>query len=292
MPLSCFIVEHMLKIIKFILLIAVFFYLTPTADAARKSRQKKKRAPVAQGVSAKAAIAWNITQDKIYFAKNADQRVFPASTTKVMMMLVALEKLSLDQYVTVSQRATREPPTKLYLRPGEQYRVRDLIYACMLKSANDAAVVLAEAAGGSEAQFVAMMNQKAQAIGAKNTRFANSHGLPSVDKQYTTARDMAVIFREAMKNPFFQEASRVAYKNIYSKNGRQHFLKSHNKAFFLKWKQGVYGKTGYTLQAQSCFVGYLKKGSDVIIVNVFGCRTQKRWNDIKWMIERRAGVNL
>ena len=96
----------------------------------------------------------------------------------------------------------------------------------------------------------------------------------------------------AMKNPFFQQAITFPYRIIYSKDGRRHFLKSHNKALFLNWKQNVYGKTGYTLQAQSCFVGIVKKGNDVFIVDVFGCRTRKRWEDIKWLVEHYAGVNL
>lgn len=283
----------MFKAIKILLVMMLVCSLAAPADAAKKVRKKKVRAAkVTQGVSAKSAILWNITEDKVYYAKNEDQRVFPASTTKMMMLMVALDKLSLDDYVTVSARATQEPPTRLDLRPGEQYLVRDLVYACVLKSANDAAMVLAEAAGGSEDNFVAMMNQKAAAIGAVNTRFANPHGLPSIGKQYTTAKDMAIIFREAIKNPFLQEAATLPYKVISSKTGRRHFLKSHNKSLFMNWKKDVYGKTGYTLQAQSCFVGYFKRGNDTFIVDVFGCRTRKRWDDIKWIIEHYAGVNL
>ena len=242
--------------------------------------------------SARAALLWNITKNQVYFSKNDQARIYPASTTKVMTVMLALEKLPLDGYVTVSQGATEVPSTKLDFRPGEQYRVKDLIYACLLKSANDAAGVLAEAVGGSQQKFVDMMNQKAWDIGARRTHFANPHGLPTGGAQYTTAKDMAIIFKEALKNPFFQKAITFRYRIIYSKNGRRHFLKSHNKALFLNWKEDVFGKTGYTQQAQSCFVGCFRKGNDVFLVDVFGCHTRKRWDDLKWIIEHYGGTNL
>lgn len=237
-------------------------------------------------------MVWNVSQNKIYFAKNINERIYPASTTKIMTVLLALEKLPLDQYVTVSQRATEVPPTKLNFRPGEQYRVIDLIYACLLKSANDAAGVLAEAVAGSEEKFVDMMNQKAANMGATHTHFINPHGLPGPQAQYTTAQDMAIILREAIKNPLFQRLTTVPYRIIYSKDGRRHFLKAHNRAFFLNWKHSVYGKTGYTLQAGSCFVGFLKKGNDIIIVDLFKCKAFNRWKDLKWLVEHYAGVDL
>jgi len=241
-------------------------------------------------LTARSALLWDITNNRRYFAHNIEQRVYPASTTKVMTVMLALEKLPLDAYVPVSLRATQVPPTKLDFRPGEQYRVRDLIYACLLKSANDAAVALAEMVAGSQEKFVVLMNQKAWAIGARHTHFTNPHGLPWPGGQYTTAADMALIFKEALKNPFFQKAITFKYRIIYSKGGRRHFLKSHNKALFLNWKQDVFGKTGYTRQAQSCFVGYFKKGNDVWLVDIFG--SHKRWEYLKWIIEHYARVDL
>ncbi|MBF0490328.1 MAG: D-alanyl-D-alanine carboxypeptidase [Candidatus Omnitrophica bacterium] len=280
---------------KFIRIFIVLIVLGGSVSSAQARVSHPRRAPVAKiaGVSAPAALLWNVTQDKVLFAKNATRKVYAASTTKVMTVLLALEKLSLDQYVTVSARATQVPPTKLDFQPGEQYLVRDLILACLLKSANDAAIVLAEAVAGSQEKFVEMMNQKAQDLGAKDTLFANPNGLPIPTKQFTTARDMAIIFKEALKNDFFQKAITFRYGTISSKGGgRRHFLRSHNKALFLHWKQDVDGKTGFTLKAKSCFVGYIKKGNDLLIVDVFGCKTNRRWDDIKWMLEHYAGVNL
>ena len=208
-------------------------------------------------LTANTAILWDPVHNSRYFDLGADRQVFPASTTKVLTAMVVLEKLPLDQYVTISPRATQVPQTKLGLRPGESYRVRDLLYGLILKSANDAAVALAEAVGGSQEKFVDMMNVRAQQMGAVHSHFANPHGLPSSGSQYTTAADMALIFAQALKNDFFRQAITFKYLVIYSKEGHRFFLKSHNRSLFLHWKQHVFVKTGYTIEALSCFVGYV-----------------------------------
>ena len=241
-------------------------------------------------LSANTAILWDPARNLRYFDLGADREVFPASTTKVLTALLVLEKLSLDQYVTISVRATQVPQTKLGLKPGENYRVRDLLYGLILKSANDAAVALAEAVAGSQEKFVDMMNARARQMGALHSHFANPHGLPSNASQYTTAADMALIFTQALKNDFFRQAITLKYRVIYSKEGHRCFLKSHNKSLFLNWKTHVFGKTGYTSEAQSCFVGYIPRGGDILVVAVFGCR--KRWTDMKFLIEHYGHINL
>ena len=264
---------------RFLILFIVFFIATQNFYASAKD-----------SVTCKAAIFSDRTKVVRLYGKDVHKRVYPASTTKVMTALLVMENLSLDQYVTVSQRATYPEPTKLYLKPGEKYKVRDLLYAILLKSANDASVVLAEAVAGSEEKFVQMMNARAKEINAKHTRFANSNGLPSKRKQYTTAYDMYLIFRRAMMHPFFREAIKQKYKTIYSKGGRKISLKSHNKILFQGWKRNIYGKTGYTRQAGACFVGTLQKGDSTLIIAVFDCK--ERWADIKHIVSRYGGVSL
>src|ERR1700733_6323888 len=156
-------------------------------------------------VTANTAVLWNPMSNQRYFDLGADREVFPASTTKVLTALLVLENLPLDKYVTVSEHATQVPQTKLGLRAGESYRVRDLLYGLILKSANDAAVVLGEAVGGTEGKFVEMMNARAKQLGAVHSHFANPHGLPSPGTQYTTASDMAMILNQALKNDFFRQ---------------------------------------------------------------------------------------
>ena len=212
-------------------------------------------------VSAQAAIFSNSTKVVRYYGKNVHSRVLPASTTKVMTALLVLERLSMEQVVTTSEAATRPQPSKIYARNGERFRVKDLLYALLLNSANDASVILAEAVAGSEQNFVTLMNKRARQLGAKHTRFANSNGLPSKQKQYTTPYDMYLIFRAAIKHDFFKTLVQTKYKTITSLDGRQIKLKSHNKMlFFSDWKRPLYGKTGYTRAAKACFVGYLMRG--------------------------------
>jgi D-alanyl-D-alanine carboxypeptidase (penicillin-binding protein 5/6) len=241
-------------------------------------------------LTANTALLWDPAKNERYFDLGADREVFPASTTKILTAILVLENLPLDKYVTVSPHATQVPQTKLGLRPGESYRVRDLLYGLILKSANDAAVVLAEAVAGSEGKFVDMMNARAKAIGAMHSRFANPHGLPSRGPQFTTASDMALIFSQALKNDFFRQAISLKYFVIYSKAGHRFFLKSHNRSLFLNWKQHVFGKTGYTIEAQSCFVGYVPRGNGILIIAVYGCR--KRWTDMKFIIEHYGRITL
>ncbi len=249
---------------------------------------KKKKG--AYSVSAEAAIFSNSTEVVRYYGKNVHTRVLPASTVKVMTALLVLERLPLNKVVKVSPRATYPQPSKIYVKPGETFRVKDLLYAIMLKSANDASVVLAEAVAGSEEKFVRLMNKRARQLGAKHTRFANAHGLPSKKKQYTTPYDMYLIFRAALKHDFFRELVATKYRTIYSQQGRKISLKTHNKILFMDWKRKLYGKTGYTKAAKACFVGYLKKGESICIIAIFGC--SRRWTDIKHIVERYGHIDL
>lgn len=273
------------KFIKVFLAIFIFTAVLPAEPVLAKKRRGRS------GISARSVIFSNSTAVKRYYGKNVHMRVPPASTTKVMTALLALEHLPLDKVVTVSPRATAVQPSKINLRAGEQFTVRDLLFAVLMKSANDASVALAEAVAGSEREFVKMMNARAREIGCKNTRFANSNGLPTRKvKQYTSAYDMYMIFREAVKNDFFRRAIKLRYHSIESVAGRRVLLKSHNKLLLNNWKRKVYGKTGYTRAAKQCFVGYLMKGDDICIISVFGCT--RRWDDIKFIIERYGGIDL
>lgn len=241
-------------------------------------------------VTCKSVIFSDSTKVKRLYGRRVHDRVLPASTVKVMTALVVLERLKLDDYVTVSSGATKAQPTKLYLKPGEKYKVRDLLYAILIKSANDASIVLAEAVAGSHWKFVQLMNAKAKKLGAKHTKFSNSNGLPSKATQYTTAYDMYLIFRAALRHNFFRKAIKLKYKTITSKAGRKIKLKSHNKILFKDWKRNIYGKTGYTRAAKACFVGTVRKGGSTLIIGVFGC--PNRWADIKHIVSYYGGIAL
>ncbi len=276
--------QRFYRIVFFVCLAVVVAASTPV----EAKRKKKKYA----SLSAHSAVLYDATHSRRLFGKNIHSRVLPASTAKVMTALLVLEKLSLDRVVTVSRRAALPPPSKLNLRAGEQYKAAELLYGLLLNSANDASVAIAEAVAGSEWEFVQLMNRRARQLGAKNTKFANSSGLPTPKvSQYTTAYDMYLIFREALKYPVFRQAIHSSHKTIRSLDGRKIYLKSHNNSLFMgDWKRKVYGKTGYTRSAGPCFVGTIKKGERTLIIAVF--KSSRRWDYIKYILKKYGGINV
>lgn len=282
-----------IRAIAFILMgFCVFYFLSVSALAAERSSKKTMAVKKKNDrMSAESALLFNISHGQQLFGKNVNRRVHPASTTKVMTALLALEHLSLNAIVSVPATAFNVSPSKIHLAPGEQYKISDLLYALLLNSANDASIVLAQAVSGSEEKFVKLMNERARQLGAVNTRFTNSNGLPSPQKtQYTTAYDMTIIFKEALNHRFFRKIINAPYKTIYSQAGRKIALKNHNKMLFTRWGDHIYGKTGYTKAAQACFVGYTRKGKDTLIIAVFGCR--HRWDDIRYIMQRYGKTAL
>ena len=270
-----------------ILVFVLFCLALVPADAAKKVT-KKTIGPYR--VSAESALLFDESGWRRYYAKRIDAKVLPASTTKIMTALIVLERKKLDDIVVVGSSPEKVLPSKVDIKKGEKYRVRDLLYAAILNSANDAAVALAESVSGSQERFVELMNQRARQLGAHNTVFANPHGLPTKSPQYSTAYDMFLIFREALKKDFFRDTLKIKFMTIHSQDGRKIDLKSHNKSLFKGWKEGVYGKTGYTLSAQACFVGHVMKERKHLFIAVFGCTS--RWDDIKYIIEKYGGIDL
>ncbi|MBF0595569.1 MAG: D-alanyl-D-alanine carboxypeptidase [Candidatus Omnitrophica bacterium] len=279
-----------MKYFRLVVVICLALLMVFPSMAEAKKKPRKKTGPYQ--VSAASALLYDESGWNKYYARAVDRKIFPASTTKVMTALLVLEHLDLDTVVVIGRNATTVLPSKVDLKEGEKYHVRDLLYAALLNSANDAAAALAEAVAGSQDKFVEMMNARALQLGAKNTLFANPHGLPSSSAQYSTAYDMFLIFRAALKKDFFREAIKIRTMTVESVDGRKIALKSHNKSLFKKWQQSVYGKTGYTQAAQACFIGVVNKGKQDLIVAVFGCPGSTRWDDVKYIIEHYGGVAL
>ena len=219
----------------------------------------------APAIAARAAVLMNPATGEILFAKEPHLQLPPASTTKVLTALVALERLNLHTRVRVSPQAASAPPSRIGLRPGEAALTQDLLYGLMLKSGNDAAETLAEAAGGSVPGFAELMNDKAVQIGARNSHFMNPHGLPN-DAHYTTAYDLALIFRQAMNHPLFADIvrTRSAALRIESGNGLYgdwRMVPVNNTNRLLASYEGARGgKTGFTFKARRCFVGEVERG--------------------------------
>ena len=211
---------------------------------------------------------------RVLFEKNKDKKLPMASTTKIMTAIAAIENCKdLDERFEISPKAVGVEGTSLYLRKGDIYSTRDLLFALMLISGNDASVAIAEHIAGSVSEFVTLMNEKAKEIGAKNSHFANTHGLDA-DGHYTTAYDLALITAYALKNPIFKEI--VTTKNtkiINSKDGLEEprYLKNKNK--LLSSLEGCVGvKTGYTDDAGRCLVSAVERDGTQFVCVVLNCR--------------------
>jgi D-alanyl-D-alanine carboxypeptidase len=235
-------------------------------------------------VTARAAIIVDAESGEVIWARNPDLRLHPASTTKVMTAIVAVESEELDRRVPVSAYAAGTAPSKLWLKPGQTMAVRDLLYAVLLKSANDAAVVVAEGVAGSVPAFSRQMNAKARAIGATRSSFSNPHGLTQ-EGHLSTAADLARIFRHAMDSPLLREVltTRSIRVPVYSKGVRTVAVHSHNR-LLTGYEHQVIGKTGYTRAAKRCFVG-AARGDDgrEVIVAMLG--SNSLWPDARALVE-------
>ena len=191
-------------------------------------------------VSATAAVLMDADMGQVLYEKNGDRQMLIASTTKIMTALVVLEHAAPDDVITVTPDHMAEG-SSMYLRAGETVRVEELLYGLLLCSGNDAALALTECAGGLT-PFVAMMNEKAAALGMAHTSFANPNGLDA-DGHYSTARDMAVLAAAAVENPTFRRICSSRSVTI-----GQRTMENHNR--LLRQVEGCVGlKTGYTRAA-------------------------------------------
>ncbi len=215
------------------------------------------------------AVIETSTKRKLY-AVNENTKLPMASTTKIMTAITALENCDdLDEKFEISPKAVGIPGTSLYLHQGDVYSTRDLLYALMLISGNDASVAIAEHVAGSTSEFVTMMNDLARKIGAENSHFANTHGLDA-DGHYTTAYDLALITAYALENDTFREI--VSTKNIKITNGdgENRYLKNKNK--LLSTLDGCIGvKTGFTDDAGRCLVSAIEKDGMRVVCVVLNC---------------------
>lgn len=191
-------------------------------------------------VSATAAVLMDADMGQVLYEKNGDRQMLIASTTKIMTALVVLEHAAPDDVITVTPDHMAEG-SSMYLRAGETVRVEELLYGLLLCSGNDAALALTECAGGLT-PFVALMNEKAAALGMAHTSFANPNGLDT-DGHYSTARDMAVLAAAAVENPTFRRICSSRSVTI-----GQRTMENHNR--LLRQVEGCVGlKTGYTQAA-------------------------------------------
>ena len=288
-----------MKHIAAVIVVTAVLLFTQTYTSARgaeyKIPQTVDMTPVAEEPAelyALSAVLMDGESGRVLYEKDGERPLANASTTKVLTCIVALENSPGDDYVQVSQNAASQPEVKLGLQKGEQYYLEDLLYSLMLKSHNDTAVAIAEHCGGSVKGFARMLNRKAKQIGCKNTYFITPNGLDAEDengKHHTTAKDLALIMRYAVKNETFLHIAQTRDYTFSEITGKRTFS-VHNANAFLDMRDGVLaGKTGYTSQAGYCYVCAWEKEGKTFIVSLLGCgwpnhKTYK-WSDTEKLLD-------
>ena len=229
--------------------------------------------PLSVAAAPYAALVIDARNGKVLHAQNADTRLHPASLTKMMTLYIAFEavqngELTMDTLITVSRKAAGEEPSKLGLRPGQQIKLRYLVRAAAVKSANDAATAIAEGIEGSEAAFARRMNRTAKAMGMTRTTFKNAHGLTE-SGHLSTARDMTILGQHVIYDY-------PQYYNLFSRKTADAGVRKvrHTNSRLLSSYRGADGiKTGYTRAAGFNLVASAERGSERVIATVFGGRS-------------------
>ncbi len=234
-------------------------------------------------VTAKSFVIMDAKTGQLLLAYNPHALLPPASTLKVMTAMYVREKLDLDDQVPISAYAAAAPPSKINVKTGETYTVKELLYALLLSSANDGARALAERVSGSEATFAQELTQKVRQWGAYRTTLTNANGLPS-EYQYSCTQDLATLFRRAVSDPVLAEIMATKYYNI--RGDRE--LRNHDR-FLFTTPMAAGGKTGFTRASKHTYVGRFRQGDSEIIVAMMG--SQKKWADLRELIQRGFAAN-
>ena len=243
-------------------------------------------APAPPNITAKSAIVIEASTGKVLYEKKATQVMYPASTTKIMTLIAALEQGNMEDVLSVSANAANTDGSSIYLETGERLKLSDILYGVMLHSGNDATVAVAEHISGSVEKFAQLMTDKAKAIGAVQTHFTNPNGLPD-PKHYSTAHDLARITAYGYKNPLFREIVGTRHKTIpWNNKGYDRDLYNENK---LLWRyEGADGvKTGYTDAAGQCLVSSAVRNNIRLIAVVLD--SDQMWDESQALLNFAFG---
>lgn len=220
--------------------------------------------------SSSSEIVMDVNTNRVLYSKNADDKKFMASTTKILTAIVIIESSNIDDQVEITGKTIGIEGSSIYLEKGEILTVKDLLYGLMLRSGNDCAETLAVYKSGSIDDFAELMNNKAKEIGANNSHFVNPHGLHD-DNHYTTAYDLALISCYAMKNPIFKEivSTKKTIIPFSTKNTKRVLI---NKNKMLSEFDGATGiKTGFTKKAGRCLVSSCFRDGMELVSVVLNC---------------------
>lgn len=218
--------------------------------------------------SSKSSIVMDISSGRVLYENNADQERLIASITKIMTCIIAIEEGNLEREVTVGDEILKMYGTSIYLEVGEKMKLIDLVYGLMLRSGNDASVVIAKEVAGSVDEFVKLMNKKAKEIGMTNTTFRNPHGLDEETKNYSTARDMAILSSYAYKNKTYRKVTSTDTYRVKTDNKSYLWYNRMNLLGDYKYCTG--GKNGYTPSAGKTLVTtHEKNGLKITVVSLY-----------------------
>ncbi|MRX74294.1 D-alanyl-D-alanine carboxypeptidase [Bacillus lacus] len=261
----------------FILLMLAGLLLQPAANGALA----KEKSSVVLADKAKSAILIERDTGKILYEKNSDEKLPPASMTKIMTMVLIMEaidkgQLKMTDKIRTSEHAASMGGSQIFLEAGEEMTVEEMLKGIAIASGNDASVAMAEHLAGSEEAFVEKMNQKAKELGLKNTEFKNPTGLP-VQNHYSTAHDMALMAKELLKYDGITRFTGTYEDYLRQDTEKKFWLVNTNR--LVKFYPGVDGvKTGFTNEAKYCLTATAKKGNMRVIAVVFGAETPKDRN--------------
>lgn len=245
---------------------------------------------------ARSAVLMDADSGRVLFEKDGYKKYPMASTTKIMTCILALEEGDMNDIVTASANAVKQPKVHLGARKGEKFRFGDLLYSLMLESHNDSAVMIAEHLEGTTEKFAEKMNQKAIELGCKDTYFITPNGLDAADEQgvhSTTAADLASIMsyciQKSEKSEVFREITGTKNYQFSNVDGTENYSCVNHNAFLNMMEGAFSGKTGFTGEAGYCYVGALKRDDRTFVVALLGCgwpnnRTYK-WSDAKRLMQ-------
>jgi len=264
-----------------VIVLATTLVEIPDAHAARKRRAS--RAARAAWLESRSAIVVDTHTGDVLFERQPDTHMYPASTTKVLTAIVAIESGRLDDTVVIQPSDVRVSPSIVGLRAGERISLRDLVYGLMLRSGNDAALAIARHVGrGDRARFYAAMNERARELGCTDSHFCNPHGLPDRN-HYTTARDLGRIMCHAMKNAEFRKIT-GARRHIASSSTCTRTFVNKNKLLRL-YPGATGGKPGYTRAAQQTLVAAAKRRDRELVVVCLHSAGRALWSDAAHLLD-------
>lgn len=242
-------------------------------------------------IVAAASVVYDLTEDKYTFRQDHKKRVPIASLTKIMTAIVALDNMDLSQEIRIDKKAAEIGEDTMGLSIDEQLSLKELLYGLMLNSGNDAAEAIAAASPFGRANFVYLMNKKAEDLGLTDTHFTNPTGLEGDGKQYSTVYDLLLITRYALQNPTFAEVVATYQHDIEATNKHKAYM-LYNETNLITSYPGVKGvKTGYTDEAGMCLVTYLEyDGRKIIAVLLNASNRRQEMKDLLDYSLKSVGV--